>query len=34
MPGNAVTVHDLDARRDVLTLEGHTAEVLAVGTKI
>jgi eukaryotic-like serine/threonine-protein kinase len=28
--GNAVTVHDLDAGRDVLTLEGHTAEVLAV----
>jgi WD40 repeat protein/serine/threonine protein kinase len=28
--GNAVTVRDLDSGRDVLTLEGHTAEVLAV----
>src|SRR5439155_650694 len=28
--GNAVTVHDLDARRDVLILEGHAAEVLTV----
>ena len=28
--GNLVTVHDLDSGRDVLTLEGHTAEVLAV----
>jgi WD40 repeat protein len=27
---HAVTVHDLDAGRDVLTLEGHTGEVLAV----
>jgi WD40 repeat protein len=36
---HAVTVHDLDAGRDVLTLEGHTGEVLAVafdrdGTRI
>jgi len=28
--GNAVTVRDLDSGRDVLTLAGHTAEVLAV----
>ncbi len=28
--GNAVTIHDLDTGRGVLTLEGHTAEVLAV----
>jgi WD40 repeat protein/serine/threonine protein kinase len=28
--GNAVTIHDLDSDRDILTLEGHTAEVLAV----
>jgi WD40 repeat protein/serine/threonine protein kinase len=28
--GNAVTVRDLDTGRDLLTLEGHTAEVLAV----
>jgi WD40 repeat protein len=27
---HAITVHDLDAGRDVLTLEGHTGEVLAV----
>jgi WD40 repeat protein/serine/threonine protein kinase len=27
---HAVTVHDLDAGRDVLTLEGHTGEVLTV----
>jgi WD40 repeat protein len=28
--GSAVTVRDLDSGRDVLTLEGHTAEVLVV----
>jgi WD40 repeat protein/serine/threonine protein kinase len=28
--GNAVRVRDLDSGRDVLTLEGHTAEVLAM----
>jgi WD40 repeat protein len=28
--GNAVTLYDLDARRDVRSLEGHAAEVVAV----